>query len=382
MKIENVIEKLTAYAAINLMAEQADEIYIKNKLSDMAGIACFEAKGVDEDEIYDMENCDALVGELVSYALKNGVVSESKKLQFQNEIYATISLVPSKVNEIFFDLYDLKPAKAFEWLEDYSKRAGVSPKIRPTLVQVDESTDAVYYACEKAVCGTKLKFIDEFATCFQLENNPVLPKQAYFSQPRNKDLLSVVAQAAEFAGYSAFGTTAKNVAYCFDYELPIMRAKATEKVEILGVEAEKLDWKNGAIRVSSKEEAKALVEKIISTRPQGMEIAVCVQKDGKVIVTAFNGGEFDAVGIKTFAEEKFGSVFKLCAKYLSGSAIYSQGNLTDEYKPYEEMIGYVVSKGKASSSEALGEVIKRVTQYFATNSKCEANIGDLLAELA
>ena len=80
MKIENVIEKLTAYAAINLMAEQADEIYIKNKLSDMVGLAGFESRGVNEDEIYDMENCDALVNELVNYALKNGMVLKAKKL--------------------------------------------------------------------------------------------------------------------------------------------------------------------------------------------------------------------------------------------------------------------------------------------------------------
>jgi len=371
MNIEVIIEKLRAYSAIHLMTEQTDEQYIQNKLSDIVGIPCFKVKEVDEDEIYDMENCAALVQKLVDFALKSGKVSESKVELFVDEIYRTIGLIPSKLNEVFFDLYDLKPQKAFEWFEDYTIKAGGARNNNAKLIKTDDFV-VVLMKDKVHAFDVKLTFQDHYLTEYWVVSNAVLAGQANFRQKANNNFVNLARNAKEFTNKNVVSILGNETAICFDEELPMFKASG-EKAVIDGVEIEKLNCACQAIKINTTlDEAKPLIYKIDKAKPQGCNTALILTKKGEIIVTVFDGCIMEAMGVR-FIDTQKEKALKLCVKYLTGGAIFTGRNLSEEFKPYEELINYIVSKGKATSKDTFAEVVLRAAMFDKENGELVKN---------
>ncbi len=381
MKIETIVEKLAAYSSVHLMAEEADELYIKNRLSDAIGLAHFKSNGVSFDEIDEMESCGELIEALVDYALKAGEVSESNRAEFRAEIYRTIGLTPSAINETFFDLYDLKPSKAFEWFEDYSVKAGGLKKFQTKPIGVDAATDVTVCPYDYEHFQITLNYQSDYDTQYWLPSDPFLPGQAFFAQQDNPYIADIVRNGVEFTGNNVMIASNRKVALCMDYELPITKAPVMEAIEVMGVPAQRLDFSGGPIKLNKiDDKAVALIEKLIQLKPEGTQVALLALRDGSVIVKIYEGCLLAANGLRFFDSE-MDKVFRLCVKYLTGGAIYNNGNLSEEYKPYEEMIKYIVEKGKAGD-DAYTEAVKRGAAYkVETGGAAKDYLSEIIKQL-
>jgi len=366
MNVENIIEKLVAYSSIHLLLDQADIDYATNRLADLVGVSHFSGNNVNEDEIYDMESCQPLVQKLIDYALKSGAVSESQKSNLFFEIYSTLSLTPQKINETFFDLYDLKPQKAFEWFFEYSQKAGGLQSAHAKLITGGEC-DAVICAKDEDSFSAKLCYFEGYDTEFWLSPNPIFPNECCFRQYQNHDALEVVCNARDFCNKTAIYSTSSKHALCFDYELPIMRAKSKEKMKKDDVCFELLNYKSGAIKFDRVEPKVAgFINKIADNRPIGTELGLIALKDGGLIAFLFEKCYLSFAGIN-FLDAQTEKVLKLCAKYLTGGAIYNGGTLSDDVKPFREMIEFIVKRGTATQKDAFAESLNRMQEFLATS---------------
>ncbi len=119
MIIHSQIEQLLTYAQAHLLLDDLDVIYVRNRLLAMLGVEDYVQYEVDEDAIDEMTCPDDVLNPIVDYAVANGIIGEDERERFGNDVMDLVSLRPSQVVEMFEDLYDQSPAKAFDWLHDY-----------------------------------------------------------------------------------------------------------------------------------------------------------------------------------------------------------------------------------------------------------------------
>lgn len=120
MIIDVAVENLIQYAKSHLLLDDLDEMYVRNLVLDLLKVDSYTQYEIDEDAIDEMACPDEIIAPLVSYALSNGVIKEGEEDYFATKLMGLVSLKPSEVVDMFDDLHDHSPAKAFEWLHDYS----------------------------------------------------------------------------------------------------------------------------------------------------------------------------------------------------------------------------------------------------------------------
>jgi len=120
MIIDVAVENLIQYAKSHLLLDDLDEMYVRNSVLDLLKVDSYTQYEIDEDAIDEMNCPDEIIAPLVSYALSNGVIKEGEEDYFATKLMGLVSLKPSEVVDMFDDLHAHSPAKAFEWLHDYS----------------------------------------------------------------------------------------------------------------------------------------------------------------------------------------------------------------------------------------------------------------------
>ncbi len=120
MIIDVAVENLIQYAKSHLLLDDLDELYVRNRIIDMLKVDTYTQYEVDEDAIDEMTCPDEVIAPLVKYALDKGVIKEGEEAYFACALMGEVSLKPSEIVDIFDDLHAQNPAKAFDWLHDYS----------------------------------------------------------------------------------------------------------------------------------------------------------------------------------------------------------------------------------------------------------------------
>lgn len=120
MIIYSHIENLLQYAQSHLLLDELDVIYARNRLLRMLKLTDYVQYETDADAIDAMTAPDAVLEPIVNYAIEKGIITEDDREEFGNEIMDTVCLKPSEIADVFTDLHDAKPEKAFDWLYDYA----------------------------------------------------------------------------------------------------------------------------------------------------------------------------------------------------------------------------------------------------------------------
>ena len=119
MIIDASVERLLQYAQSHLLLDDLDVIYKRNVLMDMLGLKEYTVYEVEYDAIDEMATPDEVLAPIVAYALEKGIIQPGQEEYFGNKIMDAVSLLPSAVVDIFDELHENSPAKAFDWLHDY-----------------------------------------------------------------------------------------------------------------------------------------------------------------------------------------------------------------------------------------------------------------------
>ena len=120
MIIYSCIENLLQYAQSHLLLDDLDVIYVRNKLMQSLKLEDYVQYETDVDAIEEMTCPDAVLNPIVDYAVENGIITEDGREEFADKIMDIVSLKPSEIVDMFESLHSTSPAKAFDWLYDYS----------------------------------------------------------------------------------------------------------------------------------------------------------------------------------------------------------------------------------------------------------------------
>ena len=103
-----LIEKLLIYADSFLGLNSLDVIYFRNVLLNLFGLSSKSKEKITEklkDEIRAMEVPDALIEEIMQYALENNISSNEIEADlFANYIFGLLTPKPSEINSMFMSL--------------------------------------------------------------------------------------------------------------------------------------------------------------------------------------------------------------------------------------------------------------------------------------
>lgn len=120
MIIYSCIENLLQYAQSHLLLDDLDVIYVRNKLMTQLKLEDYVQYETDVDAIDAMTCPDEVLEPIVNYAVENGIISDGEREEFGDRIMDIVSLKPSEIVDMFDSLHSTSPAKAFDWLYDYS----------------------------------------------------------------------------------------------------------------------------------------------------------------------------------------------------------------------------------------------------------------------
>lgn len=120
MIIYSCIENLLQYAQSHLLLDDLDVIYVRNKLMTQLKLEDYIQYETDVDAIDAMTCPDDVLEPIVNYAVENGIISDDEREEFGDRIMDIVSLKPSEIVDMFDSLHSTSPAKAFDWLYDYS----------------------------------------------------------------------------------------------------------------------------------------------------------------------------------------------------------------------------------------------------------------------
>ncbi len=118
--IDVSVENLIVYAKTHLLLDEMDEIYVRNAVLDLLGVDSFTQYEVDEEAIENMNCPDEVIAPILAYAKDKGIVKEGEEVYFATKLMGLVSLKPSEMIYMFEDLHAQSPAKAFDFLYDYS----------------------------------------------------------------------------------------------------------------------------------------------------------------------------------------------------------------------------------------------------------------------
>ncbi|MCL2798100.1 MAG: hypothetical protein FWD58_08630 [Firmicutes bacterium] len=118
------IEKLLAYGQAHLLLDELDVPQLRGFLIGELKITDVIPHEAEEGEIEEMTVPDAVLVPLLDLALLNKAVPESGRAAFADKVMSLLTLRPSEVNDMFYDLRQKSAQKAFEWLYDYAIKSG------------------------------------------------------------------------------------------------------------------------------------------------------------------------------------------------------------------------------------------------------------------
>lgn len=131
--INQLIAELVAYGLDTGLVEEADKIYVTNRLLELFG--CME---YEETQVANKRELVDILEDLVQYALEKGILEEdtvTMKDLFDTKIMGMLTPPPSVVREKFNQLYQVHSKKATDYYYQFSQDTNY---IRKNRIQKDE----------------------------------------------------------------------------------------------------------------------------------------------------------------------------------------------------------------------------------------------------
>lgn len=117
--IEKTIKELIAYAKIHLGLLDSDERYFTNYLMYRLDVKLPQDVEIDIEHIKEMTRPDELVKDLEEYLTLKGLDDKAKE-KFITELFGMLTPLPSRFNDIFWNLYQKDKVKATDYFFDLS----------------------------------------------------------------------------------------------------------------------------------------------------------------------------------------------------------------------------------------------------------------------
>ena len=115
MSIDYIISALMSYAETQLELPKRDTMYALNSLLGLLDIESVEYIPTQNTD----ERPDALLGELVAYALREGKIEEWEQEKFCDRVMGLLSLRPSEIQTRFEENYAKNSQSATDWFYGY-----------------------------------------------------------------------------------------------------------------------------------------------------------------------------------------------------------------------------------------------------------------------
>lgn len=387
MNIYLNIEKLITYAKIHLLLDEANEIYVRNKLMHKLALTAYEAYEVDEDEIEAMEAPFAILDSLFAYAVEKGICTNECRKTFDAEIMDIISLRPGEVADTFNSL-SKNHVKALEWAFDYAvKNGSARMDFDRWENKGDKNLEVIFAGC----CGGK-KSYPGCCFCVEGEGYGVHASDRYIPLDLGDDLYYRAAKRAFHSGmghiiygqHKPMELNAKSLDVMFDFieatpswyictaesdfahghfvcghkALPIHKAADARKLksaEYPYINVSEVGWYLTTLRLSctNREKLAEYALKIVAAyKKEGGDVFVSLRKvDSKfVIELAFMRGEAKAENsalakLDTCAmaglfriSDTVRDQLKTIEKYLTKEIKFTPACLTDGMEAHAKMI--------------------------------------------
>lgn len=114
------IQKFINYCIECGFIEKEDEIVLRNYILDILHISDWQDVSINEHDY----NVDEILGNLVDYACKNGVIEDTQVSRdlFDTKLMGLVTPLPSKMAKDFFEMYSKSPKDATDWYYDVCKK--------------------------------------------------------------------------------------------------------------------------------------------------------------------------------------------------------------------------------------------------------------------
>lgn len=120
MNIQERIGQLIDYALSNGLIEKEDRIYTQNRLLEALNLPAYEAV----NNVPPCESLEALLSDINDFAFENGLIDDNgvtSRDLFDTKIMGLLVPRPSELIRKFRDLYTDSPEKATDWYYDFSR---------------------------------------------------------------------------------------------------------------------------------------------------------------------------------------------------------------------------------------------------------------------
>ena len=118
------IEKLLAYGQVHLLLDELDVPYVRNTLIAELKITECIPHEAEMGEIEEMTVPNPALEPIIARAIESKIITEAGSAAFSDKIMNLLTKRPSEINDMFYNLKQKSPQKAFEWLYDYSIKSG------------------------------------------------------------------------------------------------------------------------------------------------------------------------------------------------------------------------------------------------------------------
>lgn len=135
MDIYTGIDELLVYAENNLLLDELDKNLTRNRLLALLGLDEYHAGNPDEAKVEAMDAPDALVTGFVEACVFAKIVEKDNAERTGKRILETISLKPSRFNDLYADLGGNGAKKADDFLAAYVKASGFGKSSNPAFTE-------------------------------------------------------------------------------------------------------------------------------------------------------------------------------------------------------------------------------------------------------
>ena len=154
MNINTAIDQLIDFAQNNLMLDELDVNYARNKILSIINVDEYR-KSKTDDGAEDTDSCDALLTELLDSCVLGKLITASAKEKTAQRMMRALSLKPSELTDIYANTKRINAAKAEKWLDGYIRMAAYDKKVKGDAFAPKRTVDGVEFVATDVAAEEK-----------------------------------------------------------------------------------------------------------------------------------------------------------------------------------------------------------------------------------
>lgn len=122
MELNKSIDALIIYAKNNLMLDELDETFARNKVLSILNHTTYATSNIDEEEVDELTG-SAIIASIIDEAVASKLVDDENKEKCGKQLMRAVCLNPGEITDIYLNLKSKNANNADKWLNDYIKFA-------------------------------------------------------------------------------------------------------------------------------------------------------------------------------------------------------------------------------------------------------------------